>query len=212
MTSGWWPAANGGCRWPTSCGPTGCGRFVRACAALWPRNGSGAGPRREAAEDALCEAAPDLFRLATSKPADWFIAHTQTVLAVAARAARQCNSRLGFDCEDLLSETSHAPADAGARRRNRLPSRLRLYFGRLAGHGGAIASIVWRAASCRALQRVSPGHGWELETSAAAAGISGAAPALVGPDRRAGQGTGGGVGSGGAGRRRSRRFSCAVHR
>ena len=58
----------------------------------------------EAAELALCEAAPELLRLALSEPADWYVAHTQTVLAVAARAARQTGARLGFDCEDLLGE------------------------------------------------------------------------------------------------------------
>jgi glycosyltransferase involved in cell wall biosynthesis len=56
------------------------------------------------AEIALCEAAPELLRLASREPAEWFIAHTQAVLATAARAARQWNARLGFDCEDLLAE------------------------------------------------------------------------------------------------------------
>jgi glycosyltransferase involved in cell wall biosynthesis len=60
--------------------------------------------------NALCEAAPELLRLANKEPADWFIAHTQTVLAVAARAARHWNARLGFDCEDLLAETAYSAA------------------------------------------------------------------------------------------------------
>ncbi|MBZ5566489.1 MAG: glycosyltransferase [Acidobacteriia bacterium] len=60
------------------------------------------------AEIAFCEAAPELLRLAAREPADWFVAHTQAVLATAARAARQWNARLGFDCEDLLSETGLA--------------------------------------------------------------------------------------------------------
>ncbi len=65
----------------------------------------------EAAELALCEATPALLRLAMSEPADWFIAHTQTVLGVAARAAHPIGARLGFDCEDLLGEPGQsAPA------------------------------------------------------------------------------------------------------
>jgi glycosyltransferase involved in cell wall biosynthesis len=59
------------------------------------------------AEYAVCEAAPELLRLASAQPADWFIAHTQTVLGVAAAAARKWNARLGFDCEDLLALTGH---------------------------------------------------------------------------------------------------------
>jgi glycosyltransferase involved in cell wall biosynthesis len=43
-----------------------------------------------------------LRRLAASEPADWFIAHTQAALPVAAWAARRQNARLSFDCEDLL--------------------------------------------------------------------------------------------------------------
>ncbi len=58
----------------------------------------------EGADLAMCEAAPELLRWALSEPADWYIAHTQTVLGVAARAARQSGARLGFDCEDLLGE------------------------------------------------------------------------------------------------------------
>ena len=61
----------------------------------------------KAAEHAVCEAAPELLRLAIAEPADWFIAHTQTVLGVAAAAARRWNARLGFDCEDLLALTGH---------------------------------------------------------------------------------------------------------
>jgi glycosyltransferase involved in cell wall biosynthesis len=79
-------------------------RLRRALAAeLFRRRGS-----VQDAENALCEAAPGLLRLAISEPADWYIAHTQTVLGVAARAARKWNARLGFDCEDLLAETGHS--------------------------------------------------------------------------------------------------------
>lgn len=46
-----------------------------------------------------------LIALASKEPADWFIAHTQGALPVAAAAARRWKSRLGFDCEDLLAET-----------------------------------------------------------------------------------------------------------
>jgi glycosyltransferase involved in cell wall biosynthesis len=70
----------------------------------FPRTGS-----TTDAENALCEAAPELLRLATTEPAEWFIAHTQTVLGVAASAARKWNARHGFDCEDLLTETGHFP-------------------------------------------------------------------------------------------------------
>lgn len=45
-----------------------------------------------------------LVELAASEPADWFIAHTQPALPVAAAAARQWKAQLGFDCEDLLAE------------------------------------------------------------------------------------------------------------
>ena len=53
-----------------------------------------------------------VVNLAASEPADWFIAHTQAVLPVAAAAARQWNARLGFDCEDLLTRSTDA-AEAG---------------------------------------------------------------------------------------------------
>jgi len=79
------------------------GRLRRELATRsFPRTGS-----TPDAENALCEAAPELLRLAVSEPADWFIAHTQPVLGVAARAARKWNARLGFDCEDLLALTGH---------------------------------------------------------------------------------------------------------
>jgi glycosyltransferase involved in cell wall biosynthesis len=42
--------------------------------------------------------------IASAEPADWFIAHTQAALPIAAAAARRWKARLGFDCEDLVSE------------------------------------------------------------------------------------------------------------
>ena len=81
-------------------------RFRRAmAAAAFRRTGSSA-----AAESALCEAAPQLLRLAMAEPADWFVAHTQPVLGIAARAARKWSARLGFDCEDLLAEVDDSAA------------------------------------------------------------------------------------------------------
>ncbi len=56
-------------------------------------------------------AGPELLKLAASEPADWFIAHTQAALPVAARAAERWHARLGFDCEDLLA---HAPSEPRA--------------------------------------------------------------------------------------------------
>jgi glycosyltransferase involved in cell wall biosynthesis len=47
----------------------------------------------------------ELRRLASAQPADWFIAHTQPALPAAAAAVKRWNAKLGFDCEDLLSET-----------------------------------------------------------------------------------------------------------
>jgi glycosyltransferase involved in cell wall biosynthesis len=45
-----------------------------------------------------------LARVASREPTDWFIAHTQAALPVAAAATRKWDAKLGFDCEDLLSE------------------------------------------------------------------------------------------------------------
>jgi glycosyltransferase involved in cell wall biosynthesis len=81
-------------------------RLRRAMAAAAFRRTGSSG----AAENALCEAAPQLLRFALAEPADWFVAHTQPVLGVAARAARQWNARLGFDCEDLLAEGDDSAA------------------------------------------------------------------------------------------------------
>ncbi len=52
-----------------------------------------------------------LVELARSESADWFIAHTQAALPIAAEAARHWNAKLGFDCEDLLAENRTDPAD-----------------------------------------------------------------------------------------------------
>lgn len=57
------------------------------------------------AASSCCATLPQLRRLASAEPADLFIAHTQPVLPAAAAAATQWNAKLGFDCEDLLSET-----------------------------------------------------------------------------------------------------------
>jgi glycosyltransferase involved in cell wall biosynthesis len=81
-------------------------RFRRAMAAAAFRRAGSAG----AAENALCEAAPQLQRFALAEPADWFVAHAQPVLGIAARAARKWNARLGFDCEDLLGEVDDSAA------------------------------------------------------------------------------------------------------
>jgi glycosyltransferase involved in cell wall biosynthesis len=52
-----------------------------------------------------------LLELAMSESADWFIAHTQAALPIAAEAANHWNAQLGFDCEDLLAENGSDPAD-----------------------------------------------------------------------------------------------------
>jgi glycosyltransferase involved in cell wall biosynthesis len=57
------------------------------------------------AEYSVCTCYPELRRLACAEPADWFIAHTQPALPAAAAAAQRWNAKLGFDCEDLLTET-----------------------------------------------------------------------------------------------------------
>jgi glycosyltransferase involved in cell wall biosynthesis len=49
--------------------------------------------------------------VACSEPADWFIAHTQAALPVAAAAAERWSARLGFDCEDLLAELGTDPPE-----------------------------------------------------------------------------------------------------
>lgn len=66
---------------------------------------------RRLAEYSYTTALPEQRRQALLEPADWFIAHAQPALPIAAAAARRWNSRLGFDCEDLLSEHSPGQAD-----------------------------------------------------------------------------------------------------
>jgi glycosyltransferase involved in cell wall biosynthesis len=57
------------------------------------------------AEYSVCTSLPELRRLASAEQADWFIAHAQPALPVAAAAAKRWHAKLGFDCEDLLAET-----------------------------------------------------------------------------------------------------------
>src|SRR5437867_1592107 len=52
-----------------------------------------------------------LTAMSQAEPADWFIAHAHPALPVAAAAARRWNARLGFDCEDLLSEMGGDPPE-----------------------------------------------------------------------------------------------------
>jgi glycosyltransferase involved in cell wall biosynthesis len=63
-----------------------------------------------AATRAYTPALPELVRLAAREPADWFIAHSQPALPVAAAAAKRWNARLGFDCEDVLAEVDNGAA------------------------------------------------------------------------------------------------------
>jgi glycosyltransferase involved in cell wall biosynthesis len=64
------------------------------------------------AEFSSCTGLPELAKLAAAEPADWIIAHTQPVLPAAAAAAKYWKTRLGFDCEDLLSETGEDSCEA----------------------------------------------------------------------------------------------------
>ena len=66
---------------------------------------------RRLAEYSYAAALPEQRRQALLEPSDWFIAHAQPALPIAAAAARRWNARLGFDCEDLLSERGTDPAD-----------------------------------------------------------------------------------------------------
>ncbi len=63
------------------------------------------------AEHSYTLALAEMRELAAREPADWFIAHTQAALPVAAVAAARWKARLGFDCEDLLA---YAPNEPGA--------------------------------------------------------------------------------------------------
>jgi len=64
------------------------------------------------AEYSSCASLPELTKLASAEPADWIIAHTQPALPAAAAAAKYRKTRLGFDCEDLLSETEEDSCEA----------------------------------------------------------------------------------------------------
>jgi glycosyltransferase involved in cell wall biosynthesis len=64
------------------------------------------------AEYSVCACLSELRSLVLSQPADWFIAHTQSALPAAAAAATKWNAKLGFDCEDLLSETGDRFSEA----------------------------------------------------------------------------------------------------
>ena len=82
-------------------------RGRRRAAMMWHRRF----PSRRAGELAYLLALPELKRRAAAEPADWFIAHAQAALPVAASAARHWNTRLGFDCEDLLAIGTIDPID-----------------------------------------------------------------------------------------------------
>jgi glycosyltransferase involved in cell wall biosynthesis len=63
------------------------------------------------AEYAYTTTFPELLRQAALERADWYVAHAHAALPAAAKAARRWQARLGFDCEDLLSERETDPAD-----------------------------------------------------------------------------------------------------
>jgi len=67
------------------------------------------------AERSVCASLGELCSLAAAQPADWFVAHTQPALPAAAAAAAKWNARLGFDCEDLLSEMGDEFCEANRR-------------------------------------------------------------------------------------------------
>jgi len=62
------------------------------------------------AGEAYCRGYSSLLRKALNCKTDFYIAHTQAALPIAARAAEQRGVRFGFDCEDLNAE---ANADGG---------------------------------------------------------------------------------------------------
>lgn len=62
------------------------------------------------ADRAYVPALHALAKKAGSEPADWIIAHAHAALPAAAKAAKVVRARLGFDCEDLLSESPHEAA------------------------------------------------------------------------------------------------------
>ena len=79
--------------------------------------------RASLADHGYVSALSELTTLAGSEPADWFIAHAQAALPVAAKAAQKWNAKLGFDCEDLLSEMdTDRSANVSSIERRYLPS------------------------------------------------------------------------------------------
>ena len=58
---------------------------------------------------AVLPGSASLQRLAEREEADWFIAHAQGALPVAAAAASRWNARLGFDMEDILTLSTQEP-------------------------------------------------------------------------------------------------------
>jgi hypothetical protein len=56
------------------------------------------------AEEAYYRGFPLMLQTAIDTRADFYIAHTQGALPIAARAAAQAGAAFGFDCEDLLAE------------------------------------------------------------------------------------------------------------
>ncbi len=51
------------------------------------------------------------IEIASSEESEWFIAHTHAALPIASAAAERWNAKLGFDCEDLLSEMGADPPE-----------------------------------------------------------------------------------------------------
>jgi glycosyltransferase involved in cell wall biosynthesis len=60
-------------------------------------------------EYSYAAALPEQRSQAEQESADWFIAHAQAALPIAAAGARRWRAHLGFDCEDLLSEHGTDP-------------------------------------------------------------------------------------------------------
>jgi glycosyltransferase involved in cell wall biosynthesis len=50
-------------------------------------------------------------QVASSEESEWLIAHTHAALPIASAAAERWNAKLGFDCEDLLSELGADPPE-----------------------------------------------------------------------------------------------------
>ena len=67
--------------------------------------------KRSLAPHAYVRGSNRLADLAAEQTADWFVAHTQAALPAAASAAHRWHGRLGFDCEDLLSEMGNDPSE-----------------------------------------------------------------------------------------------------